>query len=223
MIVFLMCMNSSFTMVRPKNELSWVYKGGVSPATPWSELEFVPATLDDEFMFVDCLAMNTSSDGFLISEYALSHLKLLLEPSVHFWPVRVLGQPYWWLNCMTQIKALDQVNTDADWSEINGKWGSIRWISATRRIVFEVESLRDAPQIFRLPEYPQGLLFARDKLNQVVQDKNLTGFKFELVWCARTGGVFDPPGVGLGGLFDGKSSQARETERRRTREILIDR
>jgi len=210
-------------MVRPEDELSWSYKGGVFPATPWNEFEFVPATLDDEFMFVDCLTMNTSSDGFLISEYALSHLKLLLEPSVHFWPVRVLGQPYWWLNCMTQIRALDQINTDAEWSEVNGTWGSFKWISATRRIAFQAKNLEYAPQVFRVPEYPQGFLFAREKLRQLVQNKNLTGFRFELVWCARSGGVIDPPSIGLGGLFNRRSSQVRETERRRTRKILIDR
>lgn len=188
---------------------------------PWEEVEFTRVDgAADDFIAVDCLTMNTGADGFLVSDYARTMLGPLLTEVGDFWPVRVLGQPYWWLNCMALIEALDRQNTDADWSVVSGDWGSFSWIATTRRLSFRPSRLKRAPVMFRIPEYPQGVLFAQEALRSAVERHELTGFKFDLVWSATGGGVLDPAGIGFGGMFDAGSDDEAERQRRTARETL---
>lgn len=208
-------------MLRPVREWLWQARGGVPVSEPWEAIEFT--RLDDgtdEFIAVDCLAMNTGADGFLLSEHARNVLSPKLETVGQFWPVSVLGQPYWWLNCMATVEALDRAQTDADWSVVDGEWGSFSWISATRRLAFRPTQLEDAPLIFRIPEYPQGVLFARDELRAIVETAELTGFRFDVVWSEDAGGIEDPPGVGFGGVFEQSSAAEITRKRKKARDIL---
>lgn len=188
---------------------------------PWDEIEFT--RLDDaaaDFVAVDCLTMNTGADGVLVSAFAKDVLSPVLKDGGEFWPVRVFGFPYWWLNCIALVEALDREKTDADWSVVEGSWGSFSWITTTRRLAFQPSMLGKAPILFRIPEYPQGVLFARNELQTVVEAHGLTGFKFDLVWSTSEGGVVDPAGVGFGDVFEPISTQEVERRRRLALEIL---
>lgn len=208
-------------MLRPVHEWSWHARGGVPVSEPWAPIEFTRVEdAAEEFIAADCLTMNTGADGFLISEFARGVLSPRLDQAGQFWPVSVLGQQYWWLNCMATVEALDRQETDADWSVVDGAWGSFSWISTTRRLAFRPTQLEEAPMLFRIPEYPQGVLFARDEMRAIVEDAGLTGFRFDVVWSEREGGVADPPGVGFGGVFDRVSAREIERKRRWARDIL---
>ena len=211
-------------MLRPARDHSWDVRGGVAVPKPWAEIEFTLADgLLDDFIAVDCLAINTGTDGFLVSDYAREVLAPLLTKAGEFWRVRVLGQPYWWLNCMALIEALDRKKTDADWSEVGGEWGSFSWISTTRRLAFRTSRLRRAPLLFRIPEYPQGVLFAQEALQNAVVAHGLTGFRFDPVWSTESGGVLDPAGLGFNGMFDPLAARHFETKRQSARATLAER
>ncbi len=49
---------------------------------------------------------------------------------------------------------------------------------------------------------PQGVLFATEAFEHAVEQHALTGFRLDMVWSLKGGGVGDPPGVGFGGVFD---------------------
>lgn len=187
----------------------------------WEEAEFTVAAENapEEFVAVDCLPMNTEADGLIVSEFARSKLEEVLAPAGEFWPVRVLGHRYWWFNCIARVEALDRRRTDADWSVIKGDWGSFRWITAARQLAFRAGRVTGAPAMFRVPEFPQGVLFANEALGHAVDRLGLTGFRLDLVWSSESGGVRDPPGVGFGGVFDGPS--AIEARRKRIQAKLL--
>ncbi len=190
MHLFLVSGDPAFSMLRPVQECTWEARGGFEVSEPWEEVDFI--TADDapaDFIAVDCLTINTGADGFLISAFARDVLKPLVKNGCEFLPVRVFGVRYWWLNCLTQVEALDRERTDADWSVVDGIWGSFSWITLTRRLEFRPNHLKRAPLLFRLPEYPQGMLFAGDELQAAVRIHGLTGFKFDLVWSVDEGGV----------------------------------
>ena len=208
-------------MLRPVRECAWQARGGFAVSKPWKEVEF--ANLDDkaaDFIAVDCLMMNTGADGFLVSAFARDILSPLVKKGGQFWPVRVSGSSYWWLNCLAQVDALDREGTDADWSVVDGTWGSFSWITTIRRLAFRMSQVRRAPLLFRVPEFPQGMLFAGDELQTVVKTHGLTGFKFDLVWSADDGGVVDPAGVGFSDLLEPTSRGDVERRRDLAREIL---
>ena len=83
--------------------------------------------------------MNTGSDGPILSDFARNVLDDILSPAGEFWPVQVLGHQYWWFNCLASVNALDVDRTDADWDEVDGEWGSFRWISVPRALEFQTE------------------------------------------------------------------------------------
>lgn len=201
----------------------WPVPGGTS-IHKWKELDLVEVGfVDDEFIAADCLTMNTGADGSLLSEYAVEMLTPLLVDSAQLLPVRIMGHRYWWLNCIAAIDCLDRENTDADWNTISGDWGSFRWISGTRRLEFELNRLEKAPEIFRIPEFPQGMLFAKDELRSIVNKNCLTGFVFQPVWSKTTGGIFHPLEIESSGMIDIPSKGDVKRRRQSTREILANR
>lgn len=221
MLLSLIRGDPAFSMLQPIPEQFWDARGGVLADEPWVEIEFT--ALKDaggEFIAADCLTMNTGTDGFLLSGYAKQMLSPLLSEVGQFLPVRVMGQPYWWLNCLALVEALDRSKTDADWSVVSGDWGSFSWISTTRRLAFKASQLKRAPVLFRIPEYPQGVLFALDTLRSAVVEHGLTGFKFDPVWSTHEGGVVDPVGLGFGGMFDPVSVDDVTRIRQAARDVL---
>jgi hypothetical protein len=193
----------AFSPLRPVREDGWPWRGGLPVSEAWAEPELVAAGGDRaEFIPVDCLSLATGTDGLVMSEFARSESTDMLSAAGEFWPVRVLDRRYWWFNCLACLDVLDRDDTDADWSMVQGDWGSFSWITSTRRLEFNLAKVQAAPAIFRVPEYPQGVLFARDIVHRWVEQLDLTGFRLDLVWSAERGGVDDPPGLGLGGIFE---------------------
>lgn len=211
-----------FAWLQPAGEGDWSWRGGVPVSWAWREPEFtLPAeTIQQGFLPVDCLAMNTGADGLILSDYARDKLHDLLSPAGEFWPVRVLGHRYWWFNCLARVDGLDPARTEADWGVVEGEWGEFRWITSPRRLAFRVHSVRAAPTMFRVPEFPQGFLFGRESLERAVQTHRLTGFRFDLVWRESTGGVCDPPGFGFHGVFDDAAPGALARKRANARALL---
>ena len=211
----------TFSMLQLAADAAFPWRGGVAVAGSWEEIEFTE--VDDkhhEFIAADCLAINTGADGFLVSEFARDVLQPSLDAAAEFWPVRVFGYRYWWLNCLACVDALDREGTDADWSTVEGTWGAFSWISTTRRLAFVPNHLIDAPPMFRIPEYPQGVLLSVERVRRVVNKHKLTGFQFDLVWSAEHGGVNDPPGVEFGGIFHNFSQPEVDARRARACHIL---
>ena len=167
--------------------------------------------------------MNTDGDGPLISRYARDGLGSLLAGAGEFWPVEVLGHEYWWFNCLTTADALDLAETDAEWGEVAGDWGGLRWIITPRRLAFRPEVVAAAPMAFRVPEFPHGALFVGEAVQQAVLGRGLTGFRLDLVWSSDAGGVRDPAGFGFGGAFDGAAAGLVERKRAAAREVLQER
>ena len=207
MLLYLVNGEFTFGLVQPINQALWRARGGMPVAEPWEIIEFTRlGEAADEPPRVDCLTMNTGADGFLISEKAKHFLKPMLETAGQLWPVRVNSIPYWWFNCSIVINGLDHNKIDVDWSLVQGSWGYLKWISTTRLLYFKRYEVTRAPALFRVPEYPQGALFAQEVLRLAVQEHGLTGFKFDPVWSSERGGVLNPPGLSFGSMFDQDSS-----------------
>ncbi len=211
----------AFSLLQPIPDAGWQWRGGVPAALPWEAPYLIPLGGEDaEFIEADCFSLNTGTDGFIVSEFARAKLDALLSPAGEFLPIRVCGRPYWWFNCLVAVEALDRDQTEADWGLVEGDWGSFRWITSTRRLAFDPARLAAVPAMFRIPEYPQGVLFATRGLEEAVEQNELTGFRFDLIWSSRDGGVSDPPGVGLGGMFDEIARDDSESRRAAARAVL---
>lgn len=209
----------AFNSLRLVPEGEWPCRAGVPVSQPWRPLELMQSGSDGAaLILVDCFALNTGADGFVISDYAHSRLAEPLSAAGEFWPVSIEGRRYWWFNCLACVEVLDRQATDADWSTVSGVWGSFRWITSTRRLAFMPAGLVDAPVVFRVPEYPQAVLFAGDTLVRAVTEWQLTGFQLDLVWSSQDGGRLDPPGVSLGGVFETAASDAGSADIARRRE-----
>lgn len=221
MRLFVVRSDLAFTLLRPVSEASWRWRGGAPVSDHWENVELTVAEgTESGFIGVDCLELISGNDGPILSEFARDRLDTLLSPSGEFLPVSVMGRRYWWFNCVATVEALDRKETDCDWSVVDGDWGSFSWITTTRRLAFQPSRIASAPAMFRVPEYPQGVLFATEALTRAVEHHELTGFQLDVVWSAQQGGVFDPPGVGLGGVFDGGTDAELKRRRARARSTL---
>jgi hypothetical protein len=220
MKLFLVRGDLDFHWLRPAGNDGWSWRGGVPVSWAWTEPNLTVSEAGAEFLAVDCLPMNTGCDGLILSGFARSVLGEMLRPAGEFWPVRVQGREYWWFNCLASVDALDPSGTEADWEEVSGDWGSLRWIATTRRLGFRAGAVRQAPPMFRIPEFPQGSLFASELLERTVERHRLTGFRFDLVWSSEAGGVPDPPGLGFAGVFEEAAPGDAVRKRARARAVL---
>ncbi len=214
MRLFVVRSDRAFTLLRPVSEALWRWRGGAPITDTWTGSELtVSEGAEGDFIGVDCLELISGADGFILSEFAREKLDELLSGAGEFWPVTVVGRPYWWFNCLASVDALDRERTDADWNVVRGDWGSFSWITTTRRLAFDRSHILSAPAVFRVAEYPQGVLFATEALVSAVKRHELTGFRLDQVWSEDEGGVPDPPGVGLAGVFEVQN--ATDLRRRR--------
>ena len=201
----------------------WQAPGGTF-IQKWKEPSLIKVGFaNEEFIAADCLIMNTGADGVVLSNYAFEVLTPLLATAAQLLPVRVMGHPYWWLNCIALTDCLDLQSIDVDWCEVSGNWGSSKWISGTRRLEFQLTQLEKAPTLFRVPEFPQGMLFAKEEFRSVVKKNGLTGFVFQPVWAKTTGGIFYPLEIESSAMVDIPSEADVKLRRQSTREVLSNR
>ncbi|HXE53922.1 MAG TPA: DUF1629 domain-containing protein [Tepidisphaeraceae bacterium] len=209
--------------LRPADGRDWDWRGGAPITFKWRTPELDLADVDrdpGEFVPVDCLLMSSGCDGPILSDFAREALGDLLQPAGEFWPVSVLGLRYWWFNCLAGVDALDRAATEADWDVVSGDWGEFRWITLPRRLAFRPEAVAGAPAVFRVPEFPQGVMLAREAVEDAVTRKGLTGFRLDLVWSAGEGGVRGPAGFGLNEAFEERALGEIARKRARARAVL---
>lgn len=212
----------AFHWLRPLDKGLWDWRGGVPVNFAWKEpsLTLSADGSEPEPIAVDCFAMNTGCDGLILSGHAREVLQELMSPTGEFWPVKVLEQQYWWFNCLASVDALDAAASDAEWDAVEGEWGKFRWITMPRRLVFRPASVASAPSVFRVPEFPGGVLFCTDLLQQAIARHSLTGFRLDLIWSSTEGGVQHPPGFGFGGVFDEPPPGELTRKRALARQVL---
>src|SRR3954470_15001096 len=141
MKLYLLRGDLDYGWLQPVEPAAWRWRGGTPVSFKWQVPELGPLRTDGAhpFMAVDCLAMNTGCDGPILSEFAVQVLGRQLQQAGETWPVRVLGQRYWWFNCLASVEGLDPAKTDADWEMVDGEWGEFRWISLARQLAFKPE------------------------------------------------------------------------------------
>src|SRR4051812_35597576 len=117
MKLYLLRADLDYGWLQPVEPLAWRWRGGTPVSFKWRAPELGPRWTDGNqaFMAVDCLAMNTGCDGPILSDFAVQVLGRELHEAGETWPVRVLGERYWWFNCLATVSGLDPAKTDADW------------------------------------------------------------------------------------------------------------
>lgn len=214
-----------FHWLRLADSVTWPWRGGIPVNRPWPEPNLIPfyEGAGSEFLAVDCLGLNAGSDGLILSDYAREALEVTLSTAGELLPVKLLGRRHWWFNCLAAANALDCALTDADWEVVQGDWGEFRWIVTPRRLAFVPEVVASAPAVFRIPEFPQGVLFSGVEFAEKVSSHGLTGFRFDPVWSEADGGVQEPAGFGFHEVFDDMPPIELERKRAETRLTLRER
>ena len=170
--------------LRPADGFDWAGLGGVPYTGRWPEPGLAPYD-GVAWRGLDCTVLSAATDGVVVSERAEAALHEAMAGSGEVWPVRVAGKRNFWVNILGETDALG-VGTEGDFVE--------GFLLTIRRLAFRSLAVSDAPGIFRVPELPSGYLFARDRV--VDAAAGLSGFRFDLVWSADGGGVWDAPGLG---------------------------
>lgn len=225
MRLYLLRGDLDYDWLRPADPRRWHWRSGVPVSFEWRTPQLELQDSDDRngFVPVDCLAMNTGCDGPILSGFAVEALGELLRPAGEVWPVRVLARQYWWFNCLALANVLDCEGTEADWEVVRGDWGEFRWITLPRRLAFDPAGVSRAPGVFRVPEFPEGVLFVGDAFEQAVARHGLTGFRLDLIWSSEAGGVRDPAGFGMSEVFEQRPPGEVARKRARARAVLDER
>ena len=211
-----------FYWLQTLDDAPWPWRGGVPVESSWAEptLTVSEKKLAETFLPVDCMSMNTGSDGPILSSYARDVLGEMLSPAGQFLPVRVQDHQYWWFNCLSCVSALDPERTDAEWNRIRVNENFYKWISVPRALEFQSEVVALAPNLFRIPEFPQGVLFGTEKLNYAIRRYKLTGFRMDTVWSSVEGGVRNPSGFDFSEAFTDRAPGEIARKRARVQATL---
>lgn len=136
---------------------------------------------------VDCVGSTVISAGdMLLNERAREALALLLLPCGEYLPVQVDGLDYQCFNCTTLVDVADQNLMEGERSTessvLPGWWDRItRWAFHPKRVA-------TAPVIFTVPQRRR-MLMCTDVLRQAVEEHDLLGFQFDLLWSPEDGGI----------------------------------
>ena len=165
----------------------------------------------NNFVPTDCI-FSYSTDWILLNRKARDALGPSLAPCGEFLPVTLSGYDYEWFNCLTVVDAADWNRAEGEDRRSNPHHRAFRNV---RRYEFRPERLVDLPALFRLKR--GGLdLICTDLLRDAVRQADLTGFAFEHLWSAETGGV-RRPFIGIEGVVGepGRQRAARDKQARR--------
>lgn len=139
----------------------------------WKIVEFVP-TKDEKGQKREFGDVSSWLSVPLFQGEAIDKLKPLIGDSIEILPINVAEKDYKIINV---IKVLDCIDYDNAEVKRLPSGGVLRFLKyAFQKDVVENE------HIFRIKEKPGSRLFVSDDFKKVVEENNLTGFKFELVW-----------------------------------------
>src|SRR4051812_12123114 len=98
MKLYLLRGDLDYHWLQPGEPGVWHWRSGAPISAEWRvpELRLADGRESWPFVPVDCLAVNSGSDGPVLSDYAVGVLGDLLRSAGELWPVRVLGHQYWW-------------------------------------------------------------------------------------------------------------------------------
>jgi hypothetical protein len=194
MMLYLLREDLDFGLLRSVDDTPELLHGGVPVTILWKDPILAAAASSEQFVPVDCLSLNAGIDGPILSNYARYVLNDILLSAGQWLPVMAHGYQYWWFNCLAYVDALDIERTEAEWDEVSGKWGSYRWISVPRALEFKADMVASAPAMFRVRQFPRGVLFVNETFCRAVAQYELVGFRIDKVWSSIDGAVRNPPG-----------------------------
>lgn len=137
--------------------------------------EFDPFTLSKHKNEVskpigDVTSINTSS--YIINEKAYKILFPYLSNHCQIFELMNENQLFYVVNVTDLIDCLDY-----DKSELL-YFSSSNRVMEVEKYVFKTEKLKNAT-IFKLPEFPKSISYVTEKFKKVIEDNNITGFKFK--------------------------------------------
>lgn len=120
------------------------------------------------------------ASGFMgfpaFNQKALNALESLIRDSVEVLPLAFKEKPYWGINVVSVLDVLDYSKS------------IYRIFPNTNKIaIVEKYAIRNCADlknhnIFKIVDEPRGRSFVSEKFKNAVEQNNLTGFLFELVW-----------------------------------------
>jgi len=192
----------------------WRETAGKPSSANW-RIPTMLVELDNDFVPVDCVCSATPPGrGLLLNRRARDALGELLSPYGEFLPVRLGSFDYRWFNCTVQVDAVDQERTEGVRAEPPARPGF--WMRITRW-AFKPEALAQPPVIFGLPR-DRPTLLCGDVLKSAVEQADLLGFEFQLLWSSETGGVRVNPGPPP--MFGEAARELHELNRRKREAAL---
>ena len=112
----------------------------------------------------------------IFNQKALDILEPLIRDSVEVLPLAFKGKKYWGINVISVLDVLDYSKS------IYRTFPNTNKIAIIEKYAFRNCAELKNHNIFKLVDEPQTRPFVSEKFKNVVEQNNLTGFSFELVW-----------------------------------------
>ena len=120
------------------------------------------------------------ASGFIgfpaFNQKALSALEPLIRDSVEVLPLAFKEKPYWGINVVSVLDVLDYSKS------IYRIFPNTNKIAIIEKYAFRNCAELKKHNIFKIIDEPQTRPFVSDEFKNAVEQNNLTGFLFELVW-----------------------------------------
>lgn len=120
------------------------------------------------------------ASGFMgfptFNQKALNALEPLIRDSVEVLPLAFKEKPYWGINVVSVLDVLDYSKS------IYRIFPNTNKIAIVEKYAFRNCAELKNHNIFKIVDEPRGRSFVSEKFKNAVEQNNLTGFLFELVW-----------------------------------------
>ena len=121
----------------------------------------------------------SDAPGFTIpvfSENAVDALKYLMEGQIELLNLNFKEKKYYGINVINVLNVLDYENAEYKLFKSSGR------IMKIMKYEFRVCDELYESNIFKIVDEPRSYVFVSNEFKQCVEDNNLSGFKFQLVW-----------------------------------------
>ena len=118
----------------------------------------------------DVSSISTSS--YIINEKAYKVLYPYLKKHSQIFQLKNESKIFYVINVTDIIDCLDYKKSELKLFPSSGR------VMRVIRYAFKTDKLKNAT-IFKLPEFPKGISYATEELKKVVEENNITGFKFK--------------------------------------------